>query len=95
MCARIPHGVIDLLRKREVVRHPRFGANEPETERPRYQWPSREADAETDLTYNRARHFDPAIGRWLSADPLGFAAGEEHLYAYPALQQAHPSFSVE
>jgi RHS repeat-associated protein len=95
MCARIPHGVIDLLRKREVVHYPRFHANEPETERALYQWPSREADPETDLTYNRARHYDPAIGRWLSTDPLGFDAGEENLYPYPAAPRADSTGSVE
>jgi RHS repeat-associated protein len=33
----------------------------------------READSETGLQYNRARYYDPKVGRWLSQDPLGFA----------------------
>jgi RHS repeat-associated protein len=42
----------------------------------------RERDRESHLQYNRARYYDPAIGRWLSEDPLGFAAGDENLYRY-------------
>ena len=39
----------------------------------------READSETGLQYNRARYYDPKVGRWLSQDPLGFAAGDGNL----------------
>ena len=42
----------------------------------------READSETGLQYNRARYYDPKVGRWLSQDPLGFAAGDGNLYRY-------------
>ncbi len=35
----------------------------------------REFDAETGLYYYRARYYDPAIGRFLSEDPLGFSDG--------------------
>ncbi len=35
----------------------------------------REFDAETGLYYYRARYYDPAIGRFLSEDPLGFIDG--------------------
>jgi RHS repeat-associated protein len=38
-------------------------------------------DAETGLFYNRYRYFDPAIGRYISPDPIGLAGGE-NLYAY-------------
>jgi len=37
---------------------------------------------EINFQYNRARYYDAAIGRWLSADPLGFAAGDANLYRY-------------
>jgi RHS repeat-associated protein len=33
-------------------------------------------DAETGLCYNRFRYYDPTIGCFLSADPLGIGAGE-------------------
>ena len=48
----------------------------------RYGWTGREFDAETDLQYNRARWYDPATGRWMSQDPLGFDAGDSNLYRY-------------
>lgn len=38
-------------------------------------------DAETALYYYRARHYSPAWGRLLQADPLSYY-GEMHLYAY-------------
>ena len=39
-------------------------------------------DAETGLYYYRARYYDPAIGRFISADPIGFAGGDANLYRY-------------
>ncbi len=48
----------------------------------RYKWTGREWDTEAKLQYNRARFYDPAIGRWTSQDPLGFAAGDSNLYRY-------------
>ncbi|MEP6016980.1 MAG: collagen-binding domain-containing protein [Paracoccaceae bacterium] len=42
----------------------------------------REFDDETGLYYYRARHYDPALGRFLQSDPIGFAAGDLNLYAY-------------
>jgi RHS repeat-associated protein len=47
-----------------------------------YGWTGRLFDAETDLQYNRARWYDPATGRWMSQDPLGFDAGDSNLYRY-------------
>jgi RHS repeat-associated protein len=52
----------------------------------RYGWTGREFDVETDLQYNRARYYDPATGRWLSQDPLGFDAGDSNLYRYVSNQ---------
>ncbi|HEX9285087.1 MAG TPA: RHS repeat-associated core domain-containing protein, partial [Nitrospirales bacterium] len=40
-----------------------------------------EYDAETQLYYNRARYYDPAVGRFISEDPLGLRAGINP-YAY-------------
>ncbi|MFO0929428.1 MAG: tandem-95 repeat protein [Gemmataceae bacterium] len=70
---------------RDSVRHDGFGNVVTETDpgyRGRYGWTGREHDAETGLQYNRARYYDPQTGRWLSQDPLGFAAGDIDLYRY-------------
>src|SRR5262249_28874723 len=45
----------------------------------RYKYTGREFDGETGLQYNRARYYDPTTGRWISQDPLGFAAGDGNL----------------
>jgi len=42
----------------------------------------RELDPETRLYYYRARYYHPHLGRFLSRDPLGYAAGDENLYRY-------------
>ena len=47
-----------------------------------YGFTAREYDAETSLYYYRARHFDPAMGRFLQEDPLHFAAEDFNLYRY-------------
>ncbi|MFC0039169.1 DUF6531 domain-containing protein [Actinomadura rayongensis] len=39
------------------------------------RFPGQYADPETGLHYNLHRYYDPATGAYLSADPLGFAAG--------------------
>jgi len=39
-------------------------------------------DAETGLDYYNARYFDPAVGRFLSQDPIGFGGGDGNLYRY-------------
>jgi RHS repeat-associated protein len=43
---------------------------------------ARESDTETGLYYYHARYYDPALGRFLSEDPIGFAGGQANLYAY-------------
>jgi RHS repeat-associated protein len=48
----------------------------------RYKWTGREYDATVGLQYNRARYYDPRVGRWTSQDPLGFGAGDSNLYRY-------------
>lgn len=47
----------------------------------RFKFAGREFDQETGLYYMRARFYDPAIGRFLSEDPIGIAGGL-NLYAY-------------
>ncbi len=46
-----------------------------------YQYTGREADG-TGLQFSRARYYDPAHGRFISEDPLGFGGGDINLYAY-------------
>jgi RHS repeat-associated protein len=48
----------------------------------RFAFTGREWDEEIDLQYNRARYYDPKMGRWISKDPLGFDAGDMNLYRY-------------
>jgi RHS repeat-associated protein len=45
------------------------------------QYTGRENDG-TGLYYYRARYYHPALQRFISEDPIGFAAGSPNLYAY-------------
>ena len=45
------------------------------------QYTGRENDA-TGLYYYRARYYDPGTGRFVSPDPIGWAAGQTNGYAY-------------
>ena len=47
-----------------------------------YGYTGRERDEESDLQYNRARYYDASVGRWISEDPIGFAAGDSNLARY-------------
>ena len=42
----------------------------------------REYDGESGLMHYRSRTYDPATGRFLQTDPLGFAVGDLNLYRY-------------
>ncbi len=42
----------------------------------------RDWDEVSDLYYNNARWYDPTMQRFISQDPLGFAAGDTNLYRY-------------
>jgi RHS repeat-associated protein len=42
----------------------------------------RERDSESGLYYYRLRYYDPETGRFLTPDPMGFAAGDTNLYRY-------------
>jgi RHS repeat-associated protein len=48
----------------------------------RFGYTGRELDSETGLYYNRARYYDPAVGEFVSEDPIGFAAGDGNLSRY-------------
>jgi len=47
-----------------------------------FTYTGRELDAESGLYYYRARYYDPATGRFLQEDPIGFGAGDLNLYRY-------------
>ena len=47
-----------------------------------YTFDSYDFDAATGYYDNDARIYDPASGRWLSQDPMGFDAGDSNLYRY-------------
>jgi hypothetical protein len=44
--------------------------------------PTGDSDPATGLLYYRARCYDPVCGRWLSDDPVAFAAGDSNCYRY-------------
>jgi len=46
-----------------------------------FQYSGREFDSETGLLFYRARYFDPAGGRFISEDPIGFV-GSSNFYVY-------------
>ena len=48
----------------------------------RFGFTGREHDAALNLYYNRARFYDPATGRFLSKDPIGFESGDMNLFRY-------------
>jgi RHS repeat-associated protein len=54
-----------------------------------FRYTGREFDSETGLYYYRARYYDPAAGRFLREDPLGFRGGINK-YAY--VSNSAPNF---
>lgn len=50
----------------------------------RYLFTGREYDAATGLYHYRARWYDPAVGRFLGEDPIGFEGRDANLYRYVA-----------
>ena len=47
-----------------------------------FTYTGREFDSESGLYFYRARYYDPVTGRFLSQDPLSFAADDVNLYRY-------------
>ncbi len=47
-----------------------------------FSFAGRWLDQATGLQNNLNRWYDSKTGRWLSEDPLGFAAGDANLYRY-------------
>ena len=52
------------------------------TTTPGYAFTSREWDPEAGIHYNRARYYDPRMGRFTREDPIGFRGGDVNLYGY-------------
>jgi RHS repeat-associated protein len=48
----------------------------------RFSYTGQEFDAETGLYNYSARYYDPAVGKFISEDPIGFAAGDSNLSRY-------------
>jgi RHS repeat-associated protein len=48
----------------------------------RFGYTGREPDVETGLDFYRARYYDPAVGQFVSEDPIGFDASDANLYRY-------------
>jgi RHS repeat-associated protein len=46
------------------------------------RFPGQYYDTETGLNYNYFRDYNPAIGRYVEADPIGIQKGKNHLYGY-------------
>jgi len=47
-----------------------------------FRFPGQYYDQETGLHYNYFRYYDPAIGRYLTPDPIGLAGMDPNLYGY-------------
>ncbi len=47
-----------------------------------FGYTGRPVDDATGLQNNLHRWYDPAVGRWLSEDPIGFGGGDANLYRY-------------
>jgi RHS repeat-associated protein len=55
-----------------------------------FGYTGREFDKGTGLQYNRERYYDPKLGRFISQDPMSFAAGDANLYR---MTGNHPNMS--
>jgi RHS repeat-associated protein len=59
----------------EHLQYDSFGNVVTASAHTRYHFTGRELEVATGLQYNRARWYDPAVGRWISEDPIGFKGG--------------------
>ena len=68
----------------QVYKYDSFGniKNQDDDIRQPYTYTAREFDFYTGLYLNRARYYDPKVGRFLQRDPIGFKGGDVNLYAY-------------
>ena len=78
--ARVTNGQVQVVNH---IQYDAFGNTVSETDTAiahLYGYSGREFDKDTGLQYNRARYYDPSTGRWMSKDPISFAAGDTNLY---------------
>jgi RHS repeat-associated protein len=76
-------GLRGLKKTNEFHHEVHEGSEEPTLPREfRYLFTCQEWDATAGLYYYDARWYDSATGRFITQDPLGFAAGDENLYRY-------------
>ena len=47
-----------------------------------YGWKGREWIPGPNIYYNRARFYDPVLGRFMSQDPLGYEGGDWNFYSF-------------
>ena len=47
-----------------------------------YGWKGREWIPGPNIYYNRARFYDPVLGRFMSQDPIGYGGGDSNLYSF-------------
>jgi RHS repeat-associated protein len=47
-----------------------------------FAFAGRALDKETAVQSNQQRHFDPAVGRWLDGEPIGYEAGDANLHRF-------------
>ena len=62
-------------------------AQSDSTKQPLFTYTGRQWDGSAGLQYSRARWYDPKVGKFISEDPAGFAAGDINLSRY-ALNRA-------
>ena len=65
----------------EAYRYTAFGERVAGVGISPWQFSSKRLDEETGFVYFGRRYYSPTLGRWITADPLGFADGP-NLYAY-------------
>lgn len=65
----------------ETYRYSGFGIEITTASLNPWRFASKRFDPETNLVYFGRRYYDPAIGRWITADPEGYQDGP-NLYAY-------------
>ena len=46
------------------------------------RFPGQYFDVESGLNYNYFRDYNPVVGRYVQADPIGIKRGKNHLYVY-------------
>ncbi len=67
-----------------------FGKIVSGTPATRFTYTGQEYDADTGLYYYNARWYNPTLGRFVTKDPIGFAAGDTNQYRYVGTMRRTP-----